>query len=591
MYNKKDIFKLNEKTGIKRNDEKADNCEVSRVTTNVISETEFKGRVENVFDTVSKILSKTLGPYGSTTIIEKYGEMHITKDGWQVLKNIRFDNMVENNILMLLLRISAQVVIKVGDGSTSSIVAADYLLKELSKYDFINNTRPKDLMEILSLCVNTITEKLYENSTKINKETYDEIYKLAYISTNGDKKISNIIKDIYVKTGNPTIEFVNSKTNKTTYEIIDGYKGNITYIDTIFATNDEGNCVIESPKILMFDHKIDMENSLPIIGHAVIEAVEAKTRLVVIAPHYDKHLLDYIRQNINIEMRSTGTSTCVYTRASLVNNMSHELYSDFAMLCGAVIITEQAEESITKENISDYIGTVTNMTIGDKTTLIRGFVNRNENMYKKTIADATAKYNNMLTENEARGIVDIKLHEAKQRVTKLNCNMGVITVGGNSELEKVSNYDLVEDAVKACESAYNYGYNIGCSLVIPQLITRALSDENNEIFTIIAERYGKERTTSLLNIIRDAFVNVYKRIITNKYNTNTVVDIESIDNILYYTFNNGYTKCYDLITESFSDNIINSCETDIEILKASVSIISLLISSNQYITITNPNER
>ena len=92
---------------------------------NVISEEEFKTRIRDVFERVADSLSKTLGPYGSTTIIEKYGEMHITKDGWQVLKNIRFDNAIDNNILMMLTRISAQVVIKVGDGSTSSIIAAN----------------------------------------------------------------------------------------------------------------------------------------------------------------------------------------------------------------------------------------------------------------------------------------------------------------------------------------------------------------------------------------------------------------------------------------------------------------------------------
>ena len=38
---------------------------------NVISETDFKNAVSMVFEKVSGALRKTLGPYGSTTIIEK----------------------------------------------------------------------------------------------------------------------------------------------------------------------------------------------------------------------------------------------------------------------------------------------------------------------------------------------------------------------------------------------------------------------------------------------------------------------------------------------------------------------------------------
>ena len=54
---------------------------------NVIEEDDFKKALYDVFDDVSKALSKTLGPYGTTTIIEQFGEMHITKDGYQVLKS------------------------------------------------------------------------------------------------------------------------------------------------------------------------------------------------------------------------------------------------------------------------------------------------------------------------------------------------------------------------------------------------------------------------------------------------------------------------------------------------------------------------
>lgn len=538
---------------------------------NVIDEVTFKNKINNVFDMVSNALTKTLGPYGSTTIIEKYGECHITKDGWQVLKNIRFNDPVSNNVMMLLLRISAQVVIKVGDGSTTSIVAADSILKEIkNNQDVINeNMRPKEFMQTLQRCVNRMVEMIYANAKKINKETYEEIYKLAYISTNGDEEISKIIQTIYEKTNNPSIEYVKSKTNETTYEIVDGYRGNITYIDNIFTTNDDGTCIINNPMILMFNHKIDIERALPLVSAVAVTAAEQNRRVVVIAPNYDKFLLDYIRKNIVIEYKSRGISTVVYTRASLVNNVSHELYNDFAIMCGAQVISEQFIDDITDETVNEYVGTVSSMVISEKTTFISGFTNRNETLYTRAIEDATNKYTKMLEDNQKRGIVDIKLNEVKQRMTKLYGCMGIVHVGGNSELEKTANYDLVEDAVKACESAYNHGYNIGGSLLIPYLITNMDVDMSHNDYIIFS-------------MIRTAFINVFKTIIRNKYSDKTE---EFYDEIVANCINGDQLQCYDLITDTYSTDIVNSCETDIEILKATASIISLLTSSNQYISI------
>jgi hypothetical protein len=44
------------------------------------------------------------------------------------------------------------------------------------------------------------------------------------------------------------------------------------------------------------------------------------------------------------------------------------------------------------------------------------------------------------------------------------------------------------------------------------------------------------------------------------------------------------SKCYDLNTESYSGDIINSCRTDIEVLKGAISIVGTILSANQYLS-------
>lgn len=581
---------------------------------NVIDEYSFKKKLRNIFNMVSSALANTLGPFGSTTIIEQYGEIHITKDGWQILKGLRFGDQIDNNFLDLLVRISAQVVIRVGDGSTSAIQAADCMLREFDKYkncnnemvvkdlDTFNSLRPKDFMDILAKCVDEIVYRIRQSATPINKETFEEIYKLAYIATNGDKTISEMIQNIYKETGNPAIEYTKSKTEKTYFEITQGYKGKITYLDAIFANNESGDCDLKRPYFLMFDHRIDRENSLKIISLASQHASQAGSRLVVIAPNYDQLLMNHIKKEISYEFNQRGTSTVVYCHASLINNLSHELYSDFAMMAGATVITENHVEEFVGlrpyvnpydqdgPNINDddnlkyiadevnlvesWLGLTDECTVGAKTTFISGFINRNQHMYDISVLDATTKYSDLEEEYRTKSIVDIKLNDVKNRLMKLKGAMGIIYVGGASTLEQKANYDLVEDAIKACESSYTHGVNSGGNLVIPYVIKDILE---NSVIT------DQERL--MFNIISDAFANVFKRVMYNKYTSDDINMDEIVSNCI-----GEELVCYDLITDTYSKDIINSCITDIEILKASVSIVSLLVSSNQYISISTKEE-
>lgn len=555
--------------------------ETNKINWNVVSEEDFKARVEKVFELVSDALGKTLGPYGATTILEQYGEMHITKDGWQVLKRISFDDTINNNILDLLVNISAQVVIKVGDGSTSSIMAANEILKEMKKVMETSQMRTKEFMTVLNLCVEKIVQAIGERSTKIEKgeeSRYDEIYKMALISTNGDTEISNIIQRIYQETQNPTIQFEKAKTNLTSYEIVEGYKMPfLTYLDRVYINTESNTCDIKSPYILLFDHRIDIETHYSLIENAASIALSEGRRLIIVAPHYDRFLLDRIRLITNAEMKSRGTSTTVYCKVSLMNNESFTLYNDFAILAGATVIKETHLELFESEEmtVKECLGECEAIKIGADATTIKGLYNTNERLYEIALNDAISQYNEKEALHKSMNMVNTDLYKAKQRVSKLRCKMGVIYVGGNSSLEKTANYDLVDDAVKACESSYNYGYNIGGNLIIPIVIREMIKESEQSKNVSLSEN-----ELMILNMIDKAFYNVFGRVMYNKYGY-TVESI--IDNCI------EKETCFNLITEEYSKDVINSCYTDIEILKAATSIVSLLVSSNQYIKVRVDN--
>lgn len=590
---------------------------------NVIDEEEYRHRLNLLFEDVASKLSKTLGPFGATTVLDKVGDVMLSKDGWQVLKKLAYMDEVQNTLLGLLVKIAHQVVMRVGDGSTTSIVGANQLLKQLNTISDETNLRPKQLLDTLEYIVNDICEVIQKNAVSIDKDgDLEEIYKLAMVSTNGDKEIADMIRTIYKETGNPAIEFNKSKSTNTTFEIIKGYKLQfMTYLDRIFINNDNGTCKITKPKILMINHKLEQDYFENIIQPTIKKAcMEDGQRLVIIAPFYDTFLLEKFSRDLALEFKATKTSNVVYTRASLMDDHRTELFNDFAALCGCTVLNESTVHEIIKGDLEykpeEYLGEVEEIDIGEGSTFATGFTHKNEGLLEILEKDAISKYQELHTALESSSTITNELVQAKQRTSKLKCNMGVINVGGSTELAKQANYDLVDDAVKACESAYLFGVTPGQTIGIQTAIKNLKESDKYNITEI-----------RFLDAISEAYMGVTKILLENKFKKDipdyviktmvelsidkqSVIDLEKTE--LTFKIDDFRTKrkhglrdwCIKSlfrknITESptipeytvnidsleLNDGIINSCKTDIEVLRATSGIIGLLLSSNQYVAV------
>ena len=595
------------------------------MTNNVIDEEEYKQRITLLFEDVSSKLSKTLGPFGATTILDKVGDVMISKDGWQVLKKLAYMDEIENTLLGLIVKIAHQVVMRVGDGSTTSVVGANQLLQQIEKIAQECNLRPKQLLDTLEYMVQDICIQIQRNAVEINKEgDLDEIYNLALVSTNGDEEIAEMIRTIYKETGNPAIEFNKSKSSTTTFEVLKGYKMQfMTYIDRIFVNNDNGTCNVKKPLILMFNHKLEPDYFEAIIQPTIKEAIQRQQRLVVVAPYYDSFLLQKFSRELSFEFKATKTSTVVYTRASLMDEHRQDLFNDYAALCGCSIVNEHIAYEVLQGNMEfnpkEFLGEVEEIDIGEQSTFTKGFIKKDEGMLEILEKDAISKYQDLCEAGQNASTITEAMVQAKQRMSKLKCNMGIINVGGSTELAKMANFDLVEDAVKACESAYLFGVTPGQTIGI-QTAIRDLKEMDcyNEV------------EVKFLDAISQAYSNVTKILLENKFKqpipedvmnrmveysvekqavidvektelefTKTVVEKEKPDQsfiqklVLLFTGNYVFDVDHEeevvpvvKITDmELNYNIINSCKTDIEVLRATAGIVGLLLSSNQYVAV------
>lgn len=558
---------------------------------NVVDGDTYKAVIREVFQSVAERISFTMGPYGGDTVFEHAGQTYMTKDGWTVLKNISYDNPVYNSILNLLKNVSAPVVIKVGDGSSSAVCAANNIYNNLMEAKILSKYRPKDVVKTMEDVCETICDEILKRSIKIDPDgDLEEIYKIALTSTNQNDLFASTILDIYKQTGNSTIELIESKGSKTSYEIINGFKGNGMYLDRAYQTSDDGRCVIENPVVLAFDFKIDENEYEAVIKPTIQKALAENRRAVVFAPYYSDSLLEKIRYLANQELKSTGKTTVVYCRVPIVAQDMIENYNDFIMMLGGTMITQTVMVDLlpkfevdpkTRKRVkiedakmipTDCIGTCATLTVSDKYTMIDGINNRKEAEYNLILQDVKAQLKTANEDSENLNIVSNRSFSLKKRLSKLEGSMGVIYVGGRSMLEKRANMDALDDAIKACESAYIYGYNIGGSLIIP-IVCKHMATS------------GGELETALVSLISRSMTDVYRQVLNKYYSKEE--DEEVIDAIIEKCLETE--EIFDLIDKDYSRDVVNPCMTDIEVLKASTTMSSLLISSNQYISIA-PSE-
>lgn len=596
---------------------------------NVIEGDEFRETFIAVSSVVSGVLANTLGPYASTTAIDDgTGFTYPTKDGWHVISNLTFSDPTMSTLLKFIKDISFSLNSKVGDGTTTAIVTANHFLERLYGYLEKNNTiRQADLIAALDTVKKQIIDELHSESRlhKITKDPvtgYNDIYKIAMVASNGDKKIASIIKEIYDKTDNPNIHVTalgSSGDNETTYEIQDGYKldSKIILGDCYWNTDDKTYVINEQCFVAVFNHNVTYSEHANIIQDILNMGAKANKKTIIFAPYFDEPFMQVFTTQIKRMFMNNQVPSAAFVQVPVSTQAMKNYLNDFTCLVGTQIFdyakvrmyTQLKNQLLGKENENDEyahlaesagftntdeiiqlcVGTVSRITLSSKYTLLENFDTSSE-LYKTTLEtieneflEIKAKYDKTLD------FINTEYMNAHMRYIKFIGKTGIIHIGGGHDLVKQCNKDTIDDAVLACRSAFEYGYIRGFNIeTIDAAIHVSNEYPNDSIERVCA------------NMIKAAFMDASFDVMRNKY-PEFKNDEEFTFKELWlggsYRLLNAFevienacanNTCYNIVTESFEpagESIINSVSTDTEILNAAVDILTLIASSNQLLSI------
>lgn len=584
---------------------------------NIIDKDRLRNIQASVLHDLKNAIINSMGPAGSNSLILRGTSdadivSEYSKDGNKIIKSIKYQYPIEMAIKAEIENATRHIEKTVGDGTSSVVVMSSLIFDSIMEAYSIGEiiTDPFETMRLFKECVKIISDKI---RAKGRDCTIEDIYNIAYISTNGNVEISEQLADIYKNYGMNVFIDVSASTNENTYiKTYNGVTIEAGYSDPAMINNlDRGSCRIRSTEehkvhVYQFADPIDTPEQLAffqkIIETNIIEKRFNKVRpvmeipTVILAPQISKDAQAYMRRVVQMLLQFDETHYSQKPQLLIVTNYMglDENYVDhISNLCGCKPIKKYIDDKIQKADqeaglaptlstVCDFYGLSGEVEADGNITK---FVDPDK-MYEKDddgnlVYDEnenpilSVTYNNIINFLESQykaaasqGGHDGTLGALKRQLNAVKSNMVELFIGGISISDRDSLRDLVEDAVLNTRSAAKNGVGYGAN-TMGYCITREICESGTQEYT--------DEIMTMMHIICNAYTEMIKCLYETVFK-----ETESIENIAEQIYlNNG--KPYNLNTFDYDGLVLTSIESEPTILDTISKIISLMCTANQVI--------
>jgi len=507
---------------------------------------------------MAKSVKSTLGPGGNTVLIESPNHTHgitVTKDGVTVAKSIDLIDPVENLAVKMMKEAAERTATSAGDGTTTAIVLTEALvLGGLSRIKY-NHNRTEVLRHLVDL-----SDKVVDNLKRKSKRlSTSMLIDVASISANNDREIGRIISEVYKDVGKTGIVTVERSQNDETYaETTKGLKFDRGYLSPMFINDTKKDeCVFDDVMVLVAD--MEIANILQI--EQVLKPIITEGKKLLIISPCNANVINTLAANSikgNLKVCAVPPPSFGYKQ--------HELMQDIAISVGATYFSEKTGDDLSIINFGDLGHAAKVIVSKDKTVIIKSGARSDE--------DAIAERVEQLWESHRNATKKADKDFLLERIASLTGGIGVIYVGGQTDLEQKELYDRVDDAVCAVRSALEEGILPGAG--------KALLEESAVIGTT-AEQSEEREIASL--ILKDALMAPFLQILTNAGLKAQDIYPDGIEEGQGYNLKNG--KMGDLIKMG----VIDPLKVTRSALQNAVSVAVTILSTNAIITMARSYEQ
>ena len=436
---------------------------------------------------MSKAVKSTLGPGGNTVLIESPNHTHgitVTKDGVTVAKSIDLFDPSENLAVKMMKEAAERTATSAGDGTTTAIVLTEALVLGGVEHIKPAHNRTEVLRKMVEISDNVV-EKLRKSSKRVTNSMLCDV---ATISANNDRSIGRIIAEVYKdvgKTGIVTVE--RSQTEQTYAETTMGLKFDRGYLSPMFVNDQKRDeCVFEDVMVLVADTEI---SNILQIENILKPVITDGKKLLIIAP-CNANVINTLSANVikgNVKICAVPPPSFGYKQ--------HELMHDIAISVGATYFSEKTGDDLSIMNFGDLGHAAKVIVSTDKTVIIKSDARIKQDVIDERVSQLWDAHKNATKKGEKDFLLE--------RIASLTGGIGVIFVGGQTDLEQKELYDRVDDAVCAVRSALEEGILPGAGKALLEQSyldgVEATSEEHLVAMRIIGEALGAPFAQILAN--------------------------------------------------------------------------------------------
>jgi len=449
---------------------------------------EGRTKLFNGLEKITNAVQSTLGPQGHTVLIESQEHlsgMTVTKDGVTVAKSISLLDPVENLAVRIVKEAAEKTAVSAGDGTTTAIVLSNALVRNGDEHikDGLNKTAV--FREMVKG-----TEDIVKSLKKMSKPVTDKtLASVATISANNDPFIGGVIADVYKEVGKDGIVTVErSQTPDTYFETTKGIKVDRGYSSNLFVNNHKKDeCIFEDVRILVSDAEI---SNILQIENVLKPIIQEGSKLLIIAP-CSTNVINTLSANV----MKNGLKVCCIQPPNF-GYKQHELMNDIALSVGATYYSEKTGDDLSLIMPND-LGKAKKVIVSRASTIIvKDEVVVSQDDIDKRVEQLYSAQLLSKTKEEKEFI--------QSRIASLTGGVGVIYVGGQTELEHKELYDRVDDAVCAVRSATLEGILPGGGLAL----------ENISRFMTISDKWSDEKKVAY-KILKQSLLAPINTILSN----------------------------------------------------------------------------
>jgi len=419
----------------------------------------------------------------SNTSIHRITQLKGYKYGSKIKSIVKTEKVTD----MQCIKVSNENHLYITDGyipthnTSTSIVLTEAIIDAFQELDF-NKLNKTEVIRGVNAITEDIVKLLDSMSRKVSKRTLVDV---ATISANNDKELGKLIADTFKKVDLVTVE--NSANASTYNEIISGMRIDRGWTSKYFVNNEKTEeCVFENPYILLTDIEI---NNLTLLEETLAHVIREQKPLLIIG-----NLSPNALNTLNMNVARKVIKACHIIPPSF-GYRQKDLMFDLSVALGAKYISE---------SIGDNLYTLTPLDLGQAAKVIVSkestIIMRNDNTdeaVEKHLADLKSM------ESESMDATDKKF--LNERIASISKGVGIIYVGGNSDIEQKEKYDRVDDAVRAVAAAVEDGILPGGGIALANC-----ADEISHRYTDRTENF-----MAAVSILTNALIVPFTQIMLN----------------------------------------------------------------------------